>query len=205
MCLLGSAGFEANAAPAPQVVSAQKATLTISGTVKDSKGEPVIGANVMEKGTNRGIVTDLDGKFTLKVTPGATITVSYLGYKTQTLKAAPTMNVSLEEDNALLDEVVVVGFGTQKRANLTGAVATVDVSKAMDARPVGDVTKALQGAVPGLTITVTVRSTQPHLSKSVVRVRCQTDSRQARLSLSTVCLPTTSLLSTLTISQKSQY
>ena len=63
------------------------------------------------------------------------------------------MNVSLEEDNALLDEVVVVGFGTQKRANLTGAVATVDVSKAMDARPVGDVTKALQGAVPGLTIT----------------------------------------------------
>lgn len=68
MCLLGSAGFEANAAPAPQVVSAQKATLTISGTVKDSKGEPVIGANVMEKGTNRGIVTDLDGKFTLKVT-----------------------------------------------------------------------------------------------------------------------------------------
>ena len=76
-----------------------------------------------------------------------------MGYKTQTLKAAPTMNVSLEEDNALLDEVVVVGFGTQKRANLTGAVATVDVSKAMDARPVGDVTKALQGAVPGLTIT----------------------------------------------------
>ena len=90
----------------------------------------------MEKGTNRGIVTDLDGKFTLKVTPGATITVSYLGYKTQTLKAAPTMNVSLEEDNALLDEVVVVGFGTQKRANLTGAVATVDVSKVMDNRPV---------------------------------------------------------------------
>lgn len=206
MCLLGSAGFEANAAPAPQVVSAQKATLTISGTVKDSKGEPVIGANVMEKGTNRGIVTDLDGKFTLKVTPGATITVSYLGYKTQTLKAAPTMNVSLEEDNALLDEVVVVGFGTQKRANLTGAVATVDVSKAMDARPVGDVTKALQGAVPGLTITTGDGAiTQPHLSKSVVRVRCQTDSRQARLSLSTVCLPTTSLLSTLTISQKSQY
>lgn len=69
MCLLGSAGFEANAAPAPQVVSAQKATLTISGTVKDSKGEPVIGANVMEKGTNRGIVTDLDGKFTLKSNP----------------------------------------------------------------------------------------------------------------------------------------
>lgn len=153
MCLLGSAGFEANAAPAPQVVSAQKATLTISGTVKDSKGEPVIGANVMEKGTNRGIVTDLDGKFTLKVTPGATITVSYLGYKTQTLKAAPTMNVSLEEDNALLDEVVVVGFGTQKRANLTGAVATVDVSKVMDNRPVTDAAKALQGAVPGLTIT----------------------------------------------------
>ena len=153
MCLLGSAGYEANAAPAPQVVSSQKATQTISGIVKDSNGEPVIGANVQEKGTNRGVVTDLDGKFTMKVTPGAQITVSYLGCKTQTVKASSSMNVTMQEDNALLDEVVVVGFGTQKRANLTGAVSTVDVSKAMDARPVGDVTKALQGAVPGLTIT----------------------------------------------------
>ena len=156
MCLVGSVfgvgTATANAAPSPQVVSSQ-ATQTISGKVTDSKGEPVIGANIMEKGTNRGVVTDLDGKFTLKVAPGATITVSFLGFQSQTLKAQERMNVVLKDDNALLDEVVVVGFGTQKRANLTGAVSSVDVSKAMDNRPITDAAKALQGAVPGLTIT----------------------------------------------------
>ena len=87
MCLVGSVfgvgTATANAAPSPQVVSSQ-ATQTISGKVTDSKGEPVIGANIMEKGTNRGVVTDLDGKFTLKVAPGATITVSFLGFQSQT-------------------------------------------------------------------------------------------------------------------------
>lgn len=153
MCLFGSAGFSAQADPAPQVVSSTEATQTISGTVTDSNGEPIIGANVQEKGTNRGIVTDLDGKFTLKVRNGAQVTVSYLGYQSQTLKGSSSMKVVLKEDNALLDEVVVVGYGTQRRANLTGAVSTVDVSKVMDNRPVTDAAKALQGTVPGLTIT----------------------------------------------------
>lgn len=153
MCMLcGAGGFSSQAAPVPQVVAASKATNTISGVVKDANGNPIIGANVMEKGTTRGIVTDLDGKFTLKVAPGATIVVSYLGYGTQTLKATSSMDVVLKEDNALLDEVVVVGYGQQKKANLTGAVSVVDVDKALEGRPEMDVAKALQGVVPGLTI-----------------------------------------------------
>lgn len=153
MCLLGIGAVEAYASPAPQVVATTNASQTISGVVKDSQGTPIIGANVMEKGTTRGIVTDLDGKFTLKVAPGATIQISYLGYETQTLKASSNMNVVLKDDNALLDEVVVVGYGQQKKVNLTGAVSVVDVDKALEARPEMDVAKALQGNIPGLTIT----------------------------------------------------
>ncbi len=149
----GAVGFEAKAAPAPQFVASSQASMTISGTVKDKDGNPVIGANVIEKGSTRGIVTDLDGKFTLKVVPNSTIEFSYLGYKTQTMKAAANMDITLVDDNALLDEVVVVGYGQQKKANLTGAVSVVDVSKTLNSRPETDVAKALQGNVPGLTIT----------------------------------------------------
>ena len=88
----------------------------------------------------------------MKVAPGATIQISFLGYKTQELKAASNMDVVLADDNALLDEVVVVGYGTQKKANLTGAVSVVDVDKALDGKPQMDVAKSLQGVVPGLTI-----------------------------------------------------
>lgn len=144
-------GSTAYAAPEPQVASS--ATKVITGVVTDAKGEPIIGASVTEPGTTRGTVTDVDGKFSLRVSNNAKVRISYIGCKTQELKASDNLNISLAEDNALLDEVVVVGFGTQKKANLTGAVATVDVAKTMDARPVSDVTKALQGSVPGLTIT----------------------------------------------------
>lgn len=156
MCLLGSLGTgTAYAAPNPQVIATQKATTTIIGTVKDKAGEPIVGANVMERGTTRGIVTDLDGKFKLDVADGATIVVSYIGYGTKTMKATSNMEVVLQDDNALLDEVVVVGYGQQKKVNLTGAVSVVDVSKALEARPQTDVAKALQGNIPGLTITST--------------------------------------------------
>lgn len=134
------------------MVAATKATVTISGTVKDAQGEPIIGANVQEVGTMRGIVTDLDGKFTLKVAEGATIQISYVGYSTQTLKAGLNMNVALAEDNALLDEVIVVGYGQQKKANLTGAVSTVDVEKTLEGKVQMDVAKSLQGIVPGLSV-----------------------------------------------------
>lgn len=151
-------------------VTEQLQTITVTGLVVDAVGEPIIGASVVEKGTTNGIVTDIDGKFTLNVKPGTILQVSFVGYTTQEVKAAKTMKIVLKEDAELLDEVVVVGYGTQKKANLTGAVSTVDVSKTLEARPQSDVSKALQGVVPGLTIlnssgelnakpTITIRGT----------------------------------------------
>lgn len=151
-------------------VTEQLQAITISGLVVDAAGEPVIGASVVEKGTTNGIVTDIDGKFTLSVKPGATLSISFVGYQPQEVKAAKTMKIILKEDTELLDEVVVVGYGVQKKANLTGAVSTIDVSKTLEARPQSDVSKALQGVVPGLTIlnssgelnakpTITIRGT----------------------------------------------
>ncbi len=127
--------------------------MTVSGTVVDDKGEPVIGATVLEDGTSNGTVTDADGHFTLKTTHGAQIRVSYLGYKTILLKAKPQMEVKMSEDNNQLNEIVVVGYGMQKKVDITGAVANIDVNKAIASRPITDVGKALQGASPGLTIT----------------------------------------------------
>ena len=89
----------------------------------------------------------------MNVKPGSTLQVSFVGYKTQEVKATKDMRVTLKEDNELLDEVVVVGYGSQKKVNLTGAVASVDVDKTIDSRPITDIGRALQGAVPGLTVT----------------------------------------------------
>lgn len=136
-------------------VTEQLQAITISGLVVDAAGEPIIGASVVEKGTTNGGITDLNGKFTLTVTPGATLKISFVGYQTQEVKAAKTMRITLKEDTEMLDEVVVVGYGVQKKANLTGAVSTVDLNKTMAGRPQQDVAKALQGAVPGLSILTT--------------------------------------------------
>ena len=141
--------FSAN----PHEVAEQMQTQVVQVTVVDSHGEPVIGANVIEKGTTNGSITDLDGKVQLTVKNNAILQVSFVGYKTQEVKAAPTLRVVLKEDTELLDEVVVVGYGSQKKANLTGAVANVDVNEAIASRPITDVAKALQGVSPGLTIT----------------------------------------------------
>ncbi len=142
----------AYANPEPQ--ASQQSISAITGTVLDENGEAVIGASVVEKGNAKnGASTDIDGKFSLKVKPGATIKVSYIGYKTADVAAAPGMTVNLQRADALLDEVVIVGYGSQKKVNLTGAVSTVDVSKQLEGRPQQDLAKALQGAVPGLTIT----------------------------------------------------
>ena len=127
-------------------------TSTITGTVTDANGEPIIGASVQEVGTTRGTATDVNGRFSLNATGKGKIQVSYIGYKTVTLSPSGMMNVVLEEDKALLDEVVVVGYGTQRKANLTGAVSNVEVSKVLESKSETDVTKALQGTVPGLTI-----------------------------------------------------
>ena len=145
----------AYAAPDPQITETAEELMEISGTVKDSDGMPLIGANVQEKGTTRGVVTDIDGKFTLKVSADADVMFSYLGYSSMTLKPSSEMNVVLSTDNAMLDEVVVVAYGTQKKVNLTGAVSVVDVDKALDSKPQMEVSKALQGVVPGLSIVST--------------------------------------------------
>ena len=100
---------------------------TITGTVIDTRHEPVIGASVLEKGTSNGTITNLDGEYSLKVSPGATLVFSYIGYKTQEIRvsANTNINVTLAEDAEQLQEVVVVGYGVQKKSSLTGSVASV--------------------------------------------------------------------------------
>lgn len=132
-------------------------TEKVTGVVKDSEGEPLIGATVMVKGTSVGVSTDLDGRFQVNASPDATLVVTYVGYKEKQVKVdgQKTLEITLESSAASLDEVIVVGYGTQKKVNLTGAVATVDVAKQLEGRPQQDLAKALQGAVPGLSITST--------------------------------------------------
>lgn len=135
-------------------VTMQAQDLQVSGTViSKADGFPVIGASVVEVGNaQNGIITDLDGKFTLTVKQGAEISISYIGCKTQTLKAQSVMNIVLEEDSEVLDEVVVTGYMTEKKASLTGSVAVVKMKDVADI-PTGNVMSALQGRVAGMNIT----------------------------------------------------
>lgn len=136
------------------VVQQQK---NVSGVIKDSTGEPVIGANVREKDNpTNGTITDLDGKFNLNVTNATKLEISFIGYKTVVVDAVPgkSIDVVLEDDSEMLQEVVVVGFGTQKKVNLTGSVGVVTADELKE-RPVTNATQALQGVVPGLQITQT--------------------------------------------------
>ncbi len=136
-------------------VNAQQQVAAISGVVLDPAGEPVIGASIVEKGVpTNGTITDFDGKFTLKVKEGALLTISYVGYKTQTVKAVNNLRVVLKEDTEVLQEVVVVGYGTQKKENLTGAVSSVDINKTLEGRPIADVGRGLQGSTPGLSVVI---------------------------------------------------
>lgn len=114
-----------------------------------------MGATVVELGTTRGTVTDIDGNFTINSHANAKLRITYVGYKTVETKAVNGMKVVMQNDNAQLDEIVVVGYGQQKKVNLTGSVTNVDIEKTLGGRPEQDVAKALQGAVPGLTITNT--------------------------------------------------
>lgn len=133
--------------------SEQQQAQQIQGKIVDAKGEPVIGASVLEKGTTNGTITDIDGNFTIRCKTGSLLVISYIGYKTQEIRSSKNVKITLTEDTELLDEVVVVGYGAQKKVNLTGAVSNVNVQEAIASRPVTDVAKALQGITPGLTIT----------------------------------------------------
>lgn len=127
----------------------------ISGSVTDVNGESIIGANIIEKGSAaNGVITDIDGQFTLEVDPDALLAISYIGYLPQDIstKGKSFLKVVLNEDAQTLDEVVVVGYGVQKKVNLTGSVGVVTVEDLKE-RPVSNVVQALQGVVPGLRIT----------------------------------------------------
>ena len=144
--------YSPKAYAADAVQDVQQATKKITGTVVDAQG-PVIGASVTEKGTSNGVVTDFDGNFSLNVNPGATIVISYIGFVTQEIRVGDqsTYNITLQEDNALLDEVVVVGYGVQKKKLVTGATVEVkgeDITKLNTTQVLG----ALQSQSPGVSI-----------------------------------------------------
>lgn len=144
---------------------------TVKGQVFDELGETIIGASILEKGTNNRAITDVDGRFSLTLQDGAhTLEVSFIGYVSQSIKSVKgqELTIVLKEDLTALDEVVVVGYGTQAKINLTGAVSTVG-SKELSERPVTNVSSALQGLAPGLTITS--GSGQPGADGSTIRVR----------------------------------
>lgn len=154
-CALGLACPPAYAS-AKNAADIQQQVSTVTGRVIDATGYGVIGAAVLEKGTSNGTVTDVDGNFSLNVnSKEVTLEISFIGYKTEviTAKASVPVNLTLKEDTEMLEEVVVVGYGTQKKANLTGAVSQVQMDKVLGNRPVGNVGAALQGAIPGLVVT----------------------------------------------------
>ena len=136
-------------------VTAQNARIT--GTVKDNTGEAVIGANIKVKDSTGGTITDIDGHFNIEASSNATLVVSFIGYITQEvpLKGRTNVVVTLSEDSQTLDEVVVVGYGTQKKVNLTGSVAAVKVDEKIASRSITNVSSSLSGLVPGLVVSQT--------------------------------------------------
>ncbi len=148
---------------------AQQQQKTITGKVTDTNGEPIIGATILIKGTSHGTVTDMDGNYTLQNVPeDAILQFSYVGMETQEIpvRGKTVINVTMKEATELLEEVVVVGYGTQKKVNLTGAVASVRGDE-LTQRPVINVTQSLQGVVPGLIVSVPSRGGTPGKSFSL--------------------------------------
>ena len=132
--------------------SAFAQNVTVRGTVYSSEGEPLIGTGIVQVGTTVGTVADENGQFSLTVPAGSSLEFSAMGYVSKVLRAAPQMNVVLEEDSKLLDEVVVTGYTTEKKADLTGAVSVVDM-RAAEKMNVSNPMQALQGQVAGVSIT----------------------------------------------------
>ncbi|MGB6153148.1 MAG: TonB-dependent receptor [Pricia sp.] len=151
---LGSQFALANAAETSTVRTSKIVQSTITGTVLDEAGLPLPGANVVEKGTTNGTQTDFDGNYSLEVAEGATLIFSYVGFRSQevVVEGQTTVNVTMAEDAAALDEVIVTGYSTQTRGDLTGSVGSVDISEATKT-PIVNAAEALQGRVSGVTIT----------------------------------------------------
>lgn len=140
--------------------------VTASGTIVDETGSPVVGATIMEKGTANGTVSDIDGNFSLSTNEGTPLTISYIGYSTIEAKAAAKMNIQLKQEANELNEVIVTGYTTQRKADLTGAVSVVKTD-AVKTSPDADPMKALQGRVAGMTIT----DTGSPSSTATIRIR----------------------------------
>lgn len=154
----------------PSIVSTpQQNTRQITGTVIDATGMPIIGANVMVKGTTNGTITDIDGKFTLEVAKDAILQVSYIGYMNQEIPVGnkSVLSISLQEDTQKLDEVVVIGYGTMKKSDITGAISSVSEEK-IARQAVANVSTALQGLATG--VSVTSSSGSPG-SAATIRIR----------------------------------
>ena len=167
LLLLSGAGFAYAAEDvSTDVAAVTQQSVTVKGVVKDANGEPIIGASVFEKGTSNGTVTDYDGNYSLKVAnSNATIVVSYVGYVTQEVKAGS--DVVLQENNALLNEVVVIGYGTQRKGDVTSAVASVKAED-FNAGKIGDAAELVKGKIAGLTV---VNSSGDPKAGSSIRLR----------------------------------
>ena len=167
LCFLGIISAQQVSAATEAVASVQQ-TKQATGHVEDSQG-PLIGATVMEKGTSNGTVTDFEGNFSLNVKPGATLVISYVGYVTQEIKAGDNVRVNLKEDGHLMNEVVVIGYGTQRREAVTGSVANIGGEK-LNQIAATNAAQALQGRVAGVLMTQT--STKPG-AEMQIRIRGQ--------------------------------
>ena len=135
----------------------------VTGNVKDATGEPLVGVSVVEVGTNNGTVTDIDGNYTLYVKPGARLKISYVGFNSKEVKAGDKTKVVLEEDNKTLNEVVVVGYGTMRRKDVTSSITTIK-SEDLNKGVFTDAASMLQGKVAGLVVTT---SGDPNGSPSI--------------------------------------
>ena len=169
LCLLllgGALGAQATESTSPAVAEVTQQGVLVKGVVKDAKGEPIIGATVTEKGTKNATVTDFDGNYSLRVANrNATLVVSYIGFTSQEIKAGG--DVTLQEDNALLNEVVVIGYGTQRKGDVTSAVASVKAED-FNAGKIGDAAELVKGKIAGLTV---VNASGSPTATSSIRLR----------------------------------
>ena len=151
---LFSVSLMAAGSPGPIVAQQQQVQSTVQGTVVDKTGEPIIGVTVQVVGQPGGTVTDIDGHYSINVAKGAQLKFSYIGFKEQIIKVnGAQLNVTMSEDDQTLQEVVVVGFGTQKKESLTGSVAVVDAKQFEQKGSLSSPLEALQGQVAGVMIT----------------------------------------------------
>lgn len=171
--LLPTANLHAETGPALNsgIESTDQAEKKVTGQIVDKTGEPIIGANIVEKGTTNGTISGMDGSFSLSVSDNAVLEISYIGYLTRDIPVSGQSHLSIEmsEDTQSLDEVVVVGYGAQKKVNLTGSVATINLADETMSRPVTTISSALSGMAAGLNVMQT--TAKPNSEGASVQIR----------------------------------